>query len=399
MRSFHHADFRPIVCAPADGERSPCACPPARRRRRSPASSRRSSRCATPASSTRSLVLDDDSRDGTGAIAGRAGAEVVRRPADARVRPGARQGRRDVARAERPHADLVCFVDADTEDFGEHFASACSARSSRPGVQFVKGFFRRPFKAAASVPTGGGRVTELTARPLLAASGPSSPACASRLPARSPRAASCSSGCRSARATRSRSACCSTSTPSAASTRSRRSTSTSRQNHHKPLAELAPMADAVLARSRAACRRAGWRARRRAEARSSARRWPSCARCQRRLISGTRVVPHPGPTPGRTRQARGSPRGAVFLGFLGGRPSDGDCCGAPGLWTSATLDEGAGPTWPFCIWGISLTFDRRLIGCEPGRQSSASLPAAMRSARAVRLEMPSLAKILRRGGA
>ncbi len=33
-----------------------------------------------------------------------------------------------------------------------------------PGVEFVKGFFRRPFGDA---PEGGGRVTQLTARPLL----------------------------------------------------------------------------------------------------------------------------------------------------------------------------------------------------------------------------------------
>ena len=39
-----------------------------------------------------------------------------------------------------------------------------------PGVQFVKGYFRRPFRSGGSVaPTGGGRVTELTARPLLQA--------------------------------------------------------------------------------------------------------------------------------------------------------------------------------------------------------------------------------------
>ena len=38
-------------------------------------------------------------------------------------------------------------------------------------MQFVKGFYRRPFKSAPEQvdPTGGGRVTELMARPLLAA--------------------------------------------------------------------------------------------------------------------------------------------------------------------------------------------------------------------------------------
>ena len=49
--------------------------------------------------------------------------------------------------------DLVCFVDADSEDFGQHFACGllgplvCVA-----GVQFVKGFYRRPFKVNGGVP-------------------------------------------------------------------------------------------------------------------------------------------------------------------------------------------------------------------------------------------------------
>jgi glucosyl-3-phosphoglycerate synthase len=39
-----------------------------------------------------------------------------------------------------------------------------------PEVAYVKGFFRRPFRVGATtLPDGGGRVTELTARPLLAA--------------------------------------------------------------------------------------------------------------------------------------------------------------------------------------------------------------------------------------
>ena len=67
--------------------------------------------------------------------------------------------------------ELVAFVDADSEDFGAHFACGLlGPLVCEPGVQFVKGFYRRPFKNGAAVqPTGGGRVTELTARPLLAA--------------------------------------------------------------------------------------------------------------------------------------------------------------------------------------------------------------------------------------
>ena len=45
----------------------------------------------------------------------------------------------------------------------------CSARScAEPRIEFVKGFYRRPFRVGdLTLPDGGGRVTELTARPLL----------------------------------------------------------------------------------------------------------------------------------------------------------------------------------------------------------------------------------------
>ncbi len=65
--------------------------------------------------------------------------------------------------------DVICFLDADTEQFGPHFACGllgpllCTERFA-----FVKGFYRRPFKVGdVTLPDGGGRVTELTARPLL----------------------------------------------------------------------------------------------------------------------------------------------------------------------------------------------------------------------------------------
>ena len=65
--------------------------------------------------------------------------------------------------------DVICFLDADTEHFGAHFACGllgpllCERR-----FEFVKGFYRRPFKVGdVTLPDGGGRVTELIARPLL----------------------------------------------------------------------------------------------------------------------------------------------------------------------------------------------------------------------------------------
>ena len=119
------------------------------------------------------VVLDDDSRDGTGAIAADLGADVVR-PAALLADFGPVLGKGDAMwRALSVlRGDLVCFVDADSEDFGAHFACGLlGPLVCAPGVQFVKGFYRRPFKSSGDdvSPTGGGRVTELTARPLLAA--------------------------------------------------------------------------------------------------------------------------------------------------------------------------------------------------------------------------------------
>jgi glucosyl-3-phosphoglycerate synthase len=67
--------------------------------------------------------------------------------------------------------DVVCFLDADSEDLGAHFACGlvgpivCARQAD-----FVKGDYRRPFRVGDTrLPEGGGRVTELTARPLLRA--------------------------------------------------------------------------------------------------------------------------------------------------------------------------------------------------------------------------------------
>ena len=119
------------------------------------------------------VVLDDDSRDGTGAIAASRGAEVVR-PAGLLPAFGPVLGKGDAMwRALTVlTGDLVCFVDADSEDFGAHFATGLlGPLICAPHLRFVKAFYRRPFRHGRGhvTPTGGGRVTELMARPLLTA--------------------------------------------------------------------------------------------------------------------------------------------------------------------------------------------------------------------------------------
>ncbi|HWC85536.1 MAG TPA: glucosyl-3-phosphoglycerate synthase [Solirubrobacteraceae bacterium] len=65
--------------------------------------------------------------------------------------------------------DVVCFLDADSEHFGAHFACGLiGPLLCEHGISFVKGFYRRPFRVGDTVlPDDGGRVTELMARPLL----------------------------------------------------------------------------------------------------------------------------------------------------------------------------------------------------------------------------------------
>ena len=66
--------------------------------------------------------------------------------------------------------DVVCFLDADSEDFGNHFAlGLLGPVLMGEEIKFVKGFYRRPLRLEGMprLPEGGGRVTELTARPLL----------------------------------------------------------------------------------------------------------------------------------------------------------------------------------------------------------------------------------------
>jgi glucosyl-3-phosphoglycerate synthase len=61
--------------------------------------------------------------------------------------------------------DVICWVDADIRNFGEHFVTRLLAPLlTQPNVGFVKGYYRRPLFGDA---TGGGRVTELMARPVI----------------------------------------------------------------------------------------------------------------------------------------------------------------------------------------------------------------------------------------
>jgi glucosyl-3-phosphoglycerate synthase len=116
------------------------------------------------------IVVVDRSTDGTAEIARKLGAEVHDQDA---LMPelGPVLGKGDAMWRALPvlTGDVICFLDADSEQFGAHFAcGVLGPVLCRPDVSFVKGFYRRPFRIGqTTVPDGGGRVTELTARPLL----------------------------------------------------------------------------------------------------------------------------------------------------------------------------------------------------------------------------------------
>ena len=124
--------------------------------------------------------------------------------------------------------DLLVFLDSDLVDFDAGFVPALlGPLLTEPGVALVKGFYRRPLRleTPSEADSGGGRVTELIARPLLAALRPQLSGVVQPLGGEYAGTGSCWSPCRSRPGTASRSGCCSTPRAAAGSTRSRRSTS------------------------------------------------------------------------------------------------------------------------------------------------------------------------------
>lgn len=118
------------------------------------------------------VVLDSGSTDATRERAAAAGARVVRRE---EVLPGLEPvpGKGEVLwrSLAATTGDLVVFLDSDLVDFDPGFVPALlGPLLTASGVELVKGFYRRPLRLESSeLDTGGGRVTELLARPLLAA--------------------------------------------------------------------------------------------------------------------------------------------------------------------------------------------------------------------------------------
>ncbi len=116
------------------------------------------------------VVMDSGSCDRTAALAAQAGARVVQ--VDAVLPELGRVPGKGEALWKALHVttgDLVVYIDADLVSFDPQFVvGLLGPLLTDPDVGYVKGLYDRPLNTTEGlVPSGGGRVTELLARPLL----------------------------------------------------------------------------------------------------------------------------------------------------------------------------------------------------------------------------------------
>ena len=115
-------------------------------------------------------IVDSSSNDGTQEIAAASGAKVLQ---DHEIAPqhGHLGGKGDAMWKSlfALSGDLIVWLDADVSNFHPRFVyGIVGPLLADPEISYVKGFYERPIGVGDVVdPIGGGRVTELMARPLL----------------------------------------------------------------------------------------------------------------------------------------------------------------------------------------------------------------------------------------
>ncbi len=111
------------------------------------------------------IVVDDHSTDATAAVAGAAGARVIDARTTLTDARGPGKGQALWKSLHESSGDIVLWCDADIDHFGAHFITGLAGPLvTHPEISFVKGTYHRPLIDG----DGGGRVTELVARPVLA---------------------------------------------------------------------------------------------------------------------------------------------------------------------------------------------------------------------------------------
>ncbi len=165
-RRFRHADFEVADLAERKGDRRIAVCIPARDEAATIGAIVGSVAASlTDAGGGTSLVdevlvVDDGSSDATARIARAAGARVI-----AGETPGGGKGQAMRSALRATDADLLAFLDGDVSNFGPHFVTGLvGPLLVDDSITLVKGTYGRPLHGAAD---GGGRVTELVAKPVI----------------------------------------------------------------------------------------------------------------------------------------------------------------------------------------------------------------------------------------
>ena len=116
------------------------------------------------------IVIDSASEDATREIAAREGARVVQHP-DVLVRYGSYRGKGEALWKSlfESSGDIVVWCDTDVRNWHPRMAyGTLGPLLVEPRIQYVKGYYQRPIVEGGVLREGGGgRVTELVARPLI----------------------------------------------------------------------------------------------------------------------------------------------------------------------------------------------------------------------------------------
>jgi len=170
IRTFHHAEFTAEHLLAAKDGRVVSVCLPARNEQDTVGAiveTLRAELVDNIALVDEIIVIDDHSTDRTADLAAAAGAKVSQAEA---LLPeygdGHGKGEAMWKSLFVSEGDFVVWCDADVRNFGpEYVVGLLGPLLTRSDIAFVKGFYERPLGEGGN---GGGRVTELVARPVIA---------------------------------------------------------------------------------------------------------------------------------------------------------------------------------------------------------------------------------------